>query len=778
MLFTKVALRLRTVSRYAMILGCVAAALPAAAATDTWAGLRFGLADPLFEPMGSRADVANQLGVNIIRKVIRWQKTEPYPGIYDYTYADEVVAEAEAHGMTLIFVLGYGHKYYTGNETTPPKTEAQLRGFAEFARRVADRYKGHKVEWEVWNEPNSAAFWGPTPSATEYSALLNVTAPKLKEGNPDAVIYAPSMGGYDLVWLDEFLKQPFPKEVTYWSTHPYSETSPESWHTLNWMKTLQARLYNSNIPKLLPIAFTEWSYLAPKSVTYAQQANWQSRIPLVMPWLVDTLGVFYGIQGPAQSWDPSENSAGLLDAAGQPRETYFRYQFLAPHVAGSSLTGRIKWASGDNVWTMLMRTPEGKPTIISWGREVNEATPFQSAMPTYQVGRTTGDYQTVTGDTLSTLTSNSTPMVISSSADDPLWGPLSTIGRLPSTMNIGYSKTREQVCRQIFDSLFNSQLDPSAVVEFWSGPNTGSMSMGTLRRIGYSEFQSRLELMGISIGDLTENSQPLSVKVRVNGFAPVEFDLGPNTWPASIRYQIRTLEPMASMAGTKNPRIAMSSVLKFSTGTTRALAYRAPLYAGDTTFQIPLGTSEGKRTPYSINLMDGRVSAAAANNPPRDVRLLSFTQGGPAYSTYLAMNQIWTKDTCTIEKVNSVPSPAGTYDSLKIKGTQLVDGVLRIVYGPGTMFLPAGTKRIDMWVFPKGPVRQVDLTVRDIYGKVYFMPKQVRVIPGQWNLVQMQIPQVAGGTAILHDIFRVFPEPGSIASDLEVTIGEVRVYAS
>jgi hypothetical protein len=559
--------------------------------------------------------------------------------------------------------------------------------------------------------------------------------------------------------------------------HPYSSNGPESWHTLNWMKTLQERLYSSPLTSLLPIVITEWSYLAPKSVSSVDQANWQSRIPLIAPFLVDTFAVFYGIQAPTAFTDPSEGSAGLLDPLGASTETYRRFQFLAPHVAGSTLVGRLAMPAGDAAWTVLMRTPQGKPTLVTWSRDVSTATPLQSGLPTYQAGRSPADFQTVSGTSLSSLVATGTPLVVSSTAADPLWGPISTIGRLPTTLNIGYSKAREQVVRQIYDALFGSALLQTAQIEIRSGAEALAISMDTLRRSSFQTFEARLEAAGVTMGEFAEVERPLSLSVKLPDYAAVKFDLGANAWPGNVRYQFRTLEPNAVLLGTKHPRISMLAGVKLAGGLVGS-GYTLQLSAGETTFSLGMGSSEGKRNSYRMAIMEGKVVASYANDPPRDVRILSFADGGPAYNQTLPMNQIWNKGTCTLEKLPGVTSPAGTMDSLRISGTTFIAGVLRITYGPGTLTLPTGTKRIDMWVFPKGPVRQVDLSVRDLSGKVYFMPKQVRVVPGQWNLVQMQVPQVAGGTTILHDIFRVFPEPGALATDIDVTLGEIRVYAS
>src|SRR5258707_9593204 len=61
---------------------------------------------------------------------------------------------------------------------------------ADYARIVGDlvnRYKGMGVHvYEVWNEPNNAAFWPSGPDAREYTALLKAARPAIRAADPTA----------------------------------------------------------------------------------------------------------------------------------------------------------------------------------------------------------------------------------------------------------------------------------------------------------------------------------------------------------------------------------------------------------------------------------------------------------------------------------------------------------------------------------------------------------------------------------------------------------------
>src|SRR6185295_14790010 len=81
------------------------------------------------------------------------------------------------------------------------QTQAECEGFAAFAAALADRYKGRKIIWEIWNEPNVQTFWhkgkhNSKEFAKEYSDLVNTVAPAMVKADPSVVIAAGSLSNY------------------------------------------------------------------------------------------------------------------------------------------------------------------------------------------------------------------------------------------------------------------------------------------------------------------------------------------------------------------------------------------------------------------------------------------------------------------------------------------------------------------------------------------------------------------------------------------------------
>jgi hypothetical protein len=103
------------------------------------------------------------------------------------------LAGAKARGMGVVFVL-MGDS--AGSATNP----GEFAAFAsDFSTAMAEA--GGAVAYEVWNEPDEAAWWRGPPNAGEYVALLKATAPKIRAGDPGAKVILGPTTGNNHKWL-------------------------------------------------------------------------------------------------------------------------------------------------------------------------------------------------------------------------------------------------------------------------------------------------------------------------------------------------------------------------------------------------------------------------------------------------------------------------------------------------------------------------------------------------------------------------------------------------
>jgi hypothetical protein len=139
-------------------------------------------------------------GVRVLRQAFRWQDLEPEPGLFMLRDTDRFVLAAAIHGIDVLPVL-FGEPSWA---TSRPPANMSRSAFAPrrasmlapLARLVAERYGPRGTLWaehpaaprrpvthvQVWNEPNTDAYWGDRPDAHEYAAMLRAVAGALRAG--------------------------------------------------------------------------------------------------------------------------------------------------------------------------------------------------------------------------------------------------------------------------------------------------------------------------------------------------------------------------------------------------------------------------------------------------------------------------------------------------------------------------------------------------------------------------------------------------------------------
>ena len=134
------------------------------------------------------------IGIGTIRQTFDWSQIERTPGAYDFSYHDDFVAQASAHGiriLPLLFNAPAFHRPDAGRITCPPR---RMDAFASFARAVAQRYGRGGSLWrerpdvpanpmtayQIWNEPSLGQYWCRHPNARRYVAMLRAASRAIK----------------------------------------------------------------------------------------------------------------------------------------------------------------------------------------------------------------------------------------------------------------------------------------------------------------------------------------------------------------------------------------------------------------------------------------------------------------------------------------------------------------------------------------------------------------------------------------------------------------------
>ncbi|NTV65807.1 MAG: hypothetical protein HGA65_20050, partial [Oscillochloris sp.] len=170
------------------------AAQPNETARDSAFGINSHIASrhPVYETLQTGTDAVAGLGVGWVREDFQFARIEPANGTFDWNWHDRVVDQLSAHNIQVIGLLnrptpGWANGQRAENVPPDPQT------FAAFAGAVVRRYKDRVHYWQVWNEPDNAAYWGPKPDPTAYAALLKATYTAIKAADPSAQVLIAGM---------------------------------------------------------------------------------------------------------------------------------------------------------------------------------------------------------------------------------------------------------------------------------------------------------------------------------------------------------------------------------------------------------------------------------------------------------------------------------------------------------------------------------------------------------------------------------------------------------
>ena len=195
--------------RAAALILTLAALGPAAgsAAANDFAGI---VADDVYSGTPAYREKAftlqQALGVGVIRQTLDWASIEGSPGNYDFSTFDNFVVQAAQHNIRVLPIIfdpppfdSSRPKKHAKHGTYFPKSNTDM---ANFAAAAASRYGPSGYFWrlhpdipflpmtayQIWNEPNLAAYSPPKPSASKYVAMLKAVGPAIKAVDPEAEI--------------------------------------------------------------------------------------------------------------------------------------------------------------------------------------------------------------------------------------------------------------------------------------------------------------------------------------------------------------------------------------------------------------------------------------------------------------------------------------------------------------------------------------------------------------------------------------------------------------
>lgn len=185
---------------------------------------------------------AAEIGVQWTRLHASWDEIEKQKGKYDWAETDKAFEAVLKAGITPFVTLDGSNLLFVDSVTYDDPKLAEIYGYSPqpptanpqamekwlgFVEAAIDRYKDKIQYWEIWNEPNHRKYWGGVPDGHDYGKLVNATAKRIRQLQPNAKIIAGATAGIDPPFTGDFLSEGNAKLVDIITYHNYGSVPEE-----------------------------------------------------------------------------------------------------------------------------------------------------------------------------------------------------------------------------------------------------------------------------------------------------------------------------------------------------------------------------------------------------------------------------------------------------------------------------------------------------------------------------------------------------------------------
>jgi hypothetical protein len=320
----------------------VSASVARSAAADTQVGSQQpGIAWEPAAQMNANLDAMVAAGMTWVRADFFWDSIEQQRGQYSWTATDTFVRAAEARGLHVLAIADYTPSWARSGPTNkyPPTNPSD---YATFVGALAQHYAPMGVhDWEIWNEPNNAAFWAPKADPLAYTRLLVPANAAIKQADPSATVVtgglSPAVDNGTNVAPLSFLEAVYADggggsfdAVGYHPySFPYAPMYAASWNTFYETPAVHT-LMAANGDGAKQIWGTEVGFPTgtnASSVSAATQAtNISAAITQWTSWSFHGPLIFYTIRDIGTDPTNVDDNMGMLDHSGAPKPGFAAVQ--------------------------------------------------------------------------------------------------------------------------------------------------------------------------------------------------------------------------------------------------------------------------------------------------------------------------------------------------------------------------------------------------------------------------------------------------------------------
>lgn len=318
-------------------------------------------------------------GFKFVRMDFFWESTEPKRGEFVWAAYEELLGNLDKRGLRALLILDYSNPLYEEAIVSPhpitgqpvpglasPRQPRSVAAFARWAAAAALHFRGRRIIWEIWNEPN-AHFWRPKPDVERYSTLVLAAGKAVREADPEATLIAPAVSGIDMPFLEPFLKSGALEYVDGVSVHPYRSGPPET--AAAEYRALREEIDRCAPPARkgkIPILSGEWGYSSDgKDVSPERQAAYLVRQQLFNLFDGVPLSIWYDWKNDGGDPKEREQNFGTVLPDLAPKPAYRAVQVLTSELAGYRIT--VRRAMGrESDFVLELRDAAGRSKLAAW----------------------------------------------------------------------------------------------------------------------------------------------------------------------------------------------------------------------------------------------------------------------------------------------------------------------------------------------------------------------------------------------------------------------------
>ena len=142
--------------------------------------------------------LAADAGFDAVVQVFSWREIEPRYGDWHWEYSDFLLRAADYYNLAVIARLDQQPYWATQPEVENIAPPDDVDDYANFARAVAQRYRGRIKGYIIWNEPNLAREWGNrSPDPVAYTEMLCRAYRAIKSVDAQAIVVSAGLAPTD-----------------------------------------------------------------------------------------------------------------------------------------------------------------------------------------------------------------------------------------------------------------------------------------------------------------------------------------------------------------------------------------------------------------------------------------------------------------------------------------------------------------------------------------------------------------------------------------------------